>query len=61
MDYKIISVKAADFIKGTDFPKSTIHLADLVNKEIQQGWKPIGGVAVYSTQSPYLFQPMVKE
>lgn len=63
MIYKIISVDTVNFI-GTDFGKASEHLAELVNSSIQEGWKPIGGVAIGGTQSthePYLFQSMVKE
>ena len=63
MLYKVILVNAVDFI-GTDFQQASEHLSTLVNAEIEQGWKPIGGIAIggtRSTKEPYLFQSMVKE
>ena len=61
--YKIITVSAVHAIT-TNFEKAAAELSELVNTEIQQGWKPQGGVAVGKTQStrePYLFQAMIKE
>jgi len=63
MPYKIITVNAVDFI-GTDFEKAAQQLSDLVTKEMTEGWKPAGGVAIGETRSthePYLFQAMIKE
>jgi hypothetical protein len=63
MLYKIITVYACDFM-GTDFEKAAEKLSGLVNKEMTQGWRPMGGVATgnsASTHEPYLFQAMIKE
>lgn len=62
MEYKIIFVRA---VKGlsTNFEKATTELAELVNVELQNGWEPIGGVAIgrtLSIEEPHLFQAMIK-
>ena len=63
MRYKILSVNAVQFL-GTDFENASQHLSELVNADIQQGWKPLAGLTVGGTQSthePYLFQAMILE
>lgn len=62
MEYKVITVRA---VKGmsTNFQEATDELAEIVNSELQNGWEPIGGVAIGKTQTtkePHLFQAMIK-
>jgi hypothetical protein len=63
MQYQILSVNSVR-PPGTDFKVADEQLADLVNKEIERGWRPLGGVAIGETQStnaPFLFQAMTKD
>jgi len=63
MRYKILSVGAVSGL-GTNFDKAGVDLSTLVDQAIQEGWKPLGGVAVgntQSTQEPFLFQAMIHE
>ena len=62
MEYKVIFVRT---VKGmsTNFQEATNELAEIVNAELQNGWEPIGGVAIgrtKRTQEPHLFQAMIK-
>ena len=48
---------------ATDFHKAAEELSRTVNKEIANGWEPLGGIGVGTTQTtkePYLFQAVVK-
>mgnify|MGYP001564737653 CR=1 FL=1 len=63
MKYKILTVSAVSGL-ATKFEHASIELAQMVNHEILEGWKPIGGVAVGATQQtkePHLFQSMIRE
>ena len=62
MEYKVVVV---DAVKGwgTNFEKAAAELSRLVNREIGDGWEPIGGVNVgrtMSTENLHLLQAMVK-
>ncbi len=62
MEYKIILVNA---VKGwgTNFEKAATELSDNVNNEIEEGWEPLGGVNIGTTQStkePFLLQAMIR-
>jgi hypothetical protein len=62
MEYKVIFVRT---MKGmsTNFQEATNELAEIVNAELQNGWEPIGGVAIGRTRfqkEPHLFQAMIK-
>jgi hypothetical protein len=62
MQYKVVVIGAVKNW-GTNFPEAAEQLADGVNKEIAEGWEPLGGVNVgrtMSTEEPYLLQAMVK-
>jgi hypothetical protein len=53
MEYKVVEAK-----------DEAINLEELVNRHIEEGWVPIGGVAVgYSPQSYnwWFYQAMVKQ
>ena len=62
MEYKVVVVSA---MKGmsTNFQKAADELAELVNKQMPEGWEPVGGVAVgrtCATEEPHLLQALVK-
>ncbi len=62
MQYKVVVVGVVK-TWGTNFPEAAEQLADAVNKEIAEGWEPLGGVNVgrtMSTEEPHLLQAMVK-
>jgi hypothetical protein len=62
MEYKIIYVRTVKSLV-TNFSKATKELTETVNAELQNGWGPIGGVAIGKTQNtgePHLFQAMIR-
>lgn len=63
MRYQILTISAV-YGMSTEFEKAAAGLSELVNRAMQDGWKPLGGVAVGDTQSikePYLFQAMIHD
>ncbi len=64
MKYKIVTVNAVIGSFSTEFEQAAEKLSNLVNREMRDGWMPVGGVAVgqtMSTKEPYLFQAMTHE